>query len=77
MSKKENIPVMNNTVLVFDYDIQHLEGKLLTLIDAISSNPEQRKATKDLVKEAVWGWRRHLKELESEGSDSPNYKIVN
>lgn len=35
-------------------DIQSLEGRLLTIMDASFTDREQRKAVKDLVRNAVW-----------------------
>lgn len=35
-----------------NYSVRHLAGKILTIIDATAGDPQQRKATKDLVKEA-------------------------
>lgn len=35
-------------------DVQTLEGKLLTLVDASFADPTQRKAVKDLVRQAIW-----------------------
>lgn len=36
-----------------------LVGKLLTLIDATFSDPEQRKAMKDLFVDTIWGWQNN------------------
>ncbi len=38
---------------------QNLIGKLLTLIDATVSDPEQRKAQKDLVKQTIYQANRN------------------
>lgn len=35
-------------------DIQTLEGRLLTIVDASFSDTQQRKAFKDLVRQAIW-----------------------
>jgi len=36
--------------------INDLMGKILTLVDASTADAAQRKAQKDLFKQAVWGW---------------------
>lgn len=38
------------------YAIQHLEGQILTFIDASISDPVQRKALKDLLSPMIWKW---------------------
>ncbi len=35
-------------------DVQTLEGKLLTLLDASFADKEQRKAVKDLLRQSIW-----------------------
>lgn len=35
-------------------DIRSLEGRLLTIMDASFTDREQRKAAKDLVRNAIW-----------------------
>ena len=35
-------------------EISILEGRVLTIIDAVYSSPEQNKAIKDLIKETFW-----------------------
>lgn len=42
--------------LHFSPQIQDLEGKMLTFIDASIQDPIQRKALKDLLRPAIWGW---------------------
>jgi|SRR6185312_5933327 len=37
-------------------DINNLQGRLLTLVEAFITDPEQRKAAKDLVKQNTWSW---------------------
>jgi hypothetical protein len=37
-------------------NINHLMGQVLTLVEASTIDPEQRKAAKDLYKQTVWGW---------------------
>lgn len=42
-------------------DIRTLEGKLLTIMDASFTDREQRKAAKDLVRNAIWfNWVPYL-----------------
>lgn len=36
-----------------NYSVRHLAGKILTIVDASVPDREQRKATKDLVREAI------------------------
>lgn len=36
--------------------VNDLLGKLLTVVDASTADAAQRKAQKDLFKQAVWGW---------------------
>lgn len=40
-------------VIYYD-DIRHLEGKLLTLIDASIQDLQQRKALKDIFRQILW-----------------------
>lgn len=42
--------------LHFSPQIQELEGKILTFIDASVSDSVQRKALKDLLRPAIWSW---------------------
>lgn len=37
-------------------DIRYLEGNMLTLIEAMMSDPAQRKAAKDLTRQTLWDW---------------------
>lgn len=37
-------------------DINNLQGRMLTIAEASCSDPEQRKALKDLIKQEVWSW---------------------
>jgi hypothetical protein len=42
-------------------DIRTLEGRLLTIADATFSDPQQRKAFKDLVRKEIWfNWAKYL-----------------
>lgn len=36
--------------------INHLVGKVLTVTDASTPDPIQRRAIKDLVSQAIWNW---------------------
>lgn len=36
--------------------VGNLEGQWLTLIDATFSDPQQRKAMKDIVRKMIWKW---------------------
>lgn len=44
------------TYILKTYSIGSLEGKLLTLIEASTPDPEQRKSLKDIVRQTIWGW---------------------
>ena len=37
-------------------DISQLEGEFLTFVDAICSDPVQRKAAKDILRPKIWDW---------------------
>lgn len=40
---------------LFDYScVQQLEGRILTILDAVFSDQQQRKAMKDLIRQALW-----------------------
>lgn len=50
------------------HDIQTLEGRLLTIVDASFSDPIQRKAFKDLIRKEIWfNWVRYLDTDEPSG----------
>lgn len=42
--------------LHFSPQIQDLEGRILTLVDASISDPVQRKALKNLFSPMIWSW---------------------
>lgn len=44
-------------------DVNNLVGKMITLTDAMTNDPEQRKALKDLVTNTVWTWENNRSEL--------------
>lgn len=42
-------------------DMRTLTGRILTIVDASYGDAVQRKAVKDLMKQAIWwGWAEHL-----------------
>lgn len=46
---------------IYYQEIQHLEGKLLTIVDAAFVDREQRKAVKDLIRKSIWiDWAHNL-----------------
>lgn len=46
-------------------DISQLEGRILTIIDASIAEPRQNKATKDLIRQAIWfNWANQLDRVE-------------
>ena len=49
---------MNNEVIYVLYSgsIQELEGRMLTFLEAIIHDPEQRKSSKDLLRPMIWEW---------------------
>lgn len=49
-----------NTMMLEYRDEQDLLGKLLTYIDATYTDPEQRKAHKDIVRQVVNNWRQDI-----------------
>ena len=40
--------------------VGNLEGQWLTLVDATFSDPQQRKAMKDVVRKMIWDWDREI-----------------
>ncbi len=50
-----------NTTILEYRDVNQLVGQLLTYIDATFTDPEQRKAHKDIVKEKVHNWHNDLR----------------
>lgn len=51
----------NSVVSVCEHsDFSHLEGKLLTLIEAVAVDSIQRTATKSLVRGLLWEWAYKL-----------------
>ncbi len=57
-----NVPLagFGSNERIFHYsesNLQNLEGRLLTIIDASFSDSVQRKAVKDLISQATWKWQ--------------------
>lgn len=49
----------NSPVVTYIFQTPHigsLEGKMLTLVEASISDPEQRKSLKDIVRQTIWNW---------------------
>lgn len=59
-----------NACILEHNDVSSLVGQLLTYIDATFTDPEQRKAHKDIVKEKVYGWHQSLRERAVQTVDS-------
>jgi len=58
MSKKEKLgvnPSYGWCYAIQEYQLSHLEGRLLTLMESLGLRDTQEKAIKDLVKNEVWG----------------------
>lgn len=70
--------------IIYGRNMQNLEGRMLTLIDAIGLPQSQEKAIKDLVRKEVWGWfdnetthsLEYAKKSVVESSDSDDYEIL-
>lgn len=65
----------NDARLLWLQEARYLQGQLLTLVDATFSDKEQRKAFKDVLSKTFWDSIYKQPVLESEGIDSPNFKI--
>lgn len=59
-----------NACILEHHDVSNLVGQLLTYIDATFTDPEQRKAHKDIVKEKVYSWHGSLRERAVQTVDS-------
>lgn len=60
--QSSDVPSGDVNATIWDYnDESRLVGKLLTYIDATYTDPEQRKAHKDIVKELVYGYCQELR----------------
>ena len=69
LHKLENEPVTaeqrGHYAWLYYQDIGHLEGKLLTIIDAVIGEQKQNKATKDLIRRAIWfDWVENLDKVD-------------
>lgn len=42
--------------IIYSGDISFLEGQLLTHLDAMIADPQQRKAAKDILGPLLWNW---------------------
>ena len=45
--------------------MKNLEGRLLTLIEATTSDKTQREALKSLVRQNIWEWRAMFKRIQA------------
>jgi hypothetical protein len=61
MSEVEKVPTIG--VDIFGIQVGHLEGKILTIVDASYSDREQREAVKDLVRKMFREQRRHVETI--------------
>jgi hypothetical protein len=50
----ESSNVMNTACIFHEGDIKNIEGRLLTIIDSLGFEAEQKSAVKSLVRQAVW-----------------------
>jgi hypothetical protein len=57
MSKKETPELVGygSGYVINDYQLSHLEGRLLTLIESWGLKETQEKACKDLMRNELWG----------------------
>lgn len=52
-------------------DIKHLEGKILTIIDAAIGELKQNKAIKDIIRRTIWfDWSASLEKVDPEMGQS-------
>lgn len=69
-------PSGDMTATVCDYtDESYLVGKLLTHVDATFTDPEQRKAHKDITKDLIYGYFNDLRQRASQIIESQTKKI--
>ena len=52
----------------------YLLGKVLTIVDASIADPEQRKALKDVVREAIWSKEYYTKSIINMVEGKPPYE---
>lgn len=68
-------PVDSRDFVAIDWrDVKHLTGKLLTLCDATFTDPTQRKAFKDRVKEDLRTWMERLVDDAEFGAYGPDHR---
>lgn len=56
---KQIVPNITPTQMLYvlgNGDISFLEGQILTYLDAILGDLEQRKAAKDIIRPLIWRW---------------------
>ena len=71
IESKTTMPAGDSNALIMDYkDFQNLMGKLLTYVDATFSDPEQRKAHKDIVKNTLWSIEREMRDRAIQSVDA-------
>lgn len=74
----QNVPVKLrdvDLVSTFISDLKnYLMGRTLTIIDGCISDPEQRKAIKDLVRDAFWSQEGYTKSIENIVEGKPPYE---
>lgn len=77
MSRESRQPLDErpSAYLVWESQFRELEGVLLTVVDASFSDKQQREAVKSIVRRGMYSWLRDCPELESQGLDSPDFKI--
>lgn len=51
---------IENITPLYHNDVENLLGKILTYVDATYSDPQQRKAQKDLARQTVYDWSAKL-----------------
>lgn len=66
MSKNKKINQVTEPASMFTNAVSHLEGEILTVVDASISDPEQRRALKSVFSRTLWRW---------ENSWSQNFKF--
>lgn len=66
----------SNAIILDSQDFSSILGKLLTYVDATYTDPEQRKAHKDLIKQTLWGWEHELRERAIQTVDSHSEDLI-
>lgn len=81
MSKKSSSPRDTKYALKAEFvtqNLQHLEGKILTIIDASIAEPTQNKALKDLIRNEFsdkWSWIFRVASGAVENLDDPDMLV--